>query len=154
RTPGCWAPPCSRAPRPGRRRAGPRPADAAAALRPKVCCEASIRAGRPRPSGTVAAAMNPLTDALRLPAVLRRYRELLSAFVRRELRARVEGSVLGRVWPVLQPALLFAIYYFIFVKILRIGFTDQLAPHGDAGKGWRSTFYLITGILPWTALAE
>ena len=54
----------------------------------------------------------------------------------------------------LQPALLFAIYYFIFVKILRIGFTDQLAPHGDEGKGWRNTFYLITGILPWTALAE
>lgn len=98
--------------------------------------------------------MRPLTDALRLPVVLARYRELLGAFVRRELKARIEGSILGRVWPVLQPTLLFLIYYFIFVKILRIGFTDQLAPHGDEGKGWRNTFYLITGILPWTALAE
>ncbi len=98
--------------------------------------------------------MSPLTDALRLPSVLLRYRELLSAFVRRELRARIEGSILGRVWPVLQPALLFAIYYFIFVKILRIGFSDRLAPHGDEGRGWRNTFYLVTGILPWTALAE
>ena len=42
--------------------------------------------------------MNALTAALRLPAVLLRYRELLAAFVRRELRARIEGSILGRVW--------------------------------------------------------
>jgi len=74
--------------------------------------------------------MRPLTDALRLPAVIAQYHELLFAFVRRELRARVQGSVLGRVWPVLQPLLLFTIYYFIFVKILRIPVNDQLAPHG------------------------
>ena len=98
--------------------------------------------------------MNPLTDALRLPLVLVRYRELLSAFVRRELKARVEGSVLGRVWPVIQPAILFAIYYFIFVKVLKVPLGDSLAPQGAEGQGWRATFYLVTGILPWTALAE
>jgi len=100
--------------------------------------------------------MNALTAALRLPVVLVRYRELLGAFVRRELRARIEGSILGRVWPVAQPALLFAIYYFIFVKILRIPVNDQLAPHGpDPGAiGWRATFFLIIGILPWTVFAE
>ncbi|MHC4844972.1 MAG: ABC transporter permease [Planctomycetota bacterium] len=100
--------------------------------------------------------MSDLILAFRLPAVLLRYRELLGAFVRRELKARIEGSILGRVWPVLQPAVLFAIYYMVFVKLLRIGFTDALAPHGpeEWAKGWRSTFYLITGILPWTALAE
>jgi len=100
--------------------------------------------------------MNALTAALRLPVVLVRYHELLGAFVRRELRARIEGSILGRVWPVAQPALLFAIYYFIFVKILRIPVNDQLAPHGpDPGAiGWRATFFLIIGILPWTVFAE
>jgi lipopolysaccharide transport system permease protein len=98
--------------------------------------------------------MRPLTDALRLPAVLIRYRELLSAFVRRELKARIEGSLLGRVWPVLQPAILFTIYYVIFSKLLRIGFSDTMPPHGEEGEGWRSTFFLITGILPWTVLAE
>lgn len=100
--------------------------------------------------------MNALTAALRLPVVLVRYRELLGAFVRRELRARIEGSILGRIWPVAQPALLFAIYYFIFVKILRIPVNDQLAPHGpDPGSiGWRATFFLISGILPWTVFAE
>jgi lipopolysaccharide transport system permease protein len=111
----------------------------------------------PRPSSPDRPeAMNPLLAALRLPVVLVRYRELLGAFVRRELKARIEGSILGRVWPVAQPAMLFAIYYFIFVKILRIPFSDALAPHGDdpSQVGWRSTFYLVTGILPWTALAE
>jgi lipopolysaccharide transport system permease protein len=100
--------------------------------------------------------MTALIAALRLPLVLVRYRELLGAFMRRELKARIEGSILGRVWPVAQPAMLFAIYYFIFVKILRIPFSDQLAPHGPDPRdvGWRSTFFLISGILPWTALAE
>jgi lipopolysaccharide transport system permease protein len=98
--------------------------------------------------------MSPLTDALRLPLVVVRYRELLSAFVRRDLKARIEGSLLGRVWPVLQPAILFTIYYVIFSKLLRVGFSDTMPPHGDEAKGWRSTFFLITGILPWTALAE
>jgi len=98
--------------------------------------------------------MNALGSALRLPTVLWSHRELLTAFVRRELKARIEGSVLGRLWPVIQPAMLFAIYYLVFAKILKIGFSDTLAPHGPGWEGWRSTFYLITGILPWTVLAE
>jgi lipopolysaccharide transport system permease protein len=100
--------------------------------------------------------MNPLTAALRLPFVILRYRELLAAFTRRELKARIEGSILGRVWPIAQPALLFGIYYFIFVKVLRIPMGGAMAPAGETewAIGWRSTFYLITGILPWTALAE
>ena len=98
--------------------------------------------------------MHPLRAALRLPLVVVQHHELLMAFVRRELKARIEGSMLGRVWPVVQPAVLFAIYYLVFARILKIGFSDDLAPHGPEGEGWRSTFYLITGILPWTVLAE
>jgi len=98
--------------------------------------------------------MKPLIDALRLPFVVLRYRELLAAFVRRDLKARIEGSMLGRVWPVIQPAVLFAIYFVIFSKLLRVGFSDTMPPHGPEGMGWRSTFFLISGILPWTVLAE
>jgi ABC-type polysaccharide/polyol phosphate export permease len=97
---------------------------------------------------------NPLRAAFRLPRICWEHRETLEAFVRRELRARIEGSALGRVWPVLQPAVLFVLYYVIFSQILRIGFSDKLPPHGPEGKAWRTTFYLVTGILPWTALAE
>jgi lipopolysaccharide transport system permease protein len=98
--------------------------------------------------------MNSLLAAFRLPLVMIKCRELLLAFVRRELKARIEGSVLGRIWPILQPAALFAIYYLVFARILKIGFSEDLAPHGTDGVGWRSTFYLISGILPWTLLAE
>lgn len=98
--------------------------------------------------------MKPLRDALAFPAVLYRHHELLVAFVHRELKSRIEGSMLGRLWPLIQPVMLFAIYYLVFAKILKIGFSDTLAPHGEGNEGWRSTFYLITGILPWTALAE
>lgn len=95
-----------------------------------------------------------MSVALQLPAVIWRHRALVGAFVWRELKARYEGSAFGRVWPVVQPLILFAIYFLIFSRLLKIGFTDTLAPHGEAGEGWRTTFYLITGILPWTALAE
>jgi len=98
--------------------------------------------------------MNPLVATLRLPLVVARHSELLGSFVKRELRARIHGSILGRFWPIIQPALLFAIYFLIFSKLLRIGFSDTLAPHGEENEGWRSTFYLITGILPWTCFAE
>lgn len=98
--------------------------------------------------------MNILAATLRLPLVVARHSELLGSFVKRELRARIQGSILGRFWPVIQPALLFAIYFLIFSKLLRIDFSDTLAPHGEENKGWRSTFYLITGILPWTCFAE
>jgi len=99
-------------------------------------------------------ARRPFAAALRLPQILVQHGELLGAFVRRELKSRIEGSVLGRVWPLVQPAMLFAIYYLVFARILKVGFSDNLAPHGPEGEGWRSTFYLITGILPWTVLAE
>ncbi|GJM22384.1 MAG: transport permease protein [Planctomycetota bacterium] len=98
--------------------------------------------------------MKPLRQALAFPAVMFRHHELLVAFVHRELKARIEGSMLGRLWPIIQPVMLFAIYYLVFAKILKIGFSDTLAPHGEGNEGWRSTFYLVTGILPWTVLAE
>lgn len=98
--------------------------------------------------------MAALTAALRLPVVLVRHRELLWAFVRRELKSRIEGSVLGRLWPLIQPAVLFAIYYLVFAQVLKIPLGDDLAPHGAENTGWRSTFFLITGILPWTVFAE
>jgi len=98
------------------------------------------------------------------PWLLIKHWELLWSFVLRELRAKFEGSVLGRFWPVLQPLVLFAIYYLIFAKLLKIPVSIDIMPWGDpdnlgatmetANAGWRSTFFLITGILPWIAVSE
>ena len=48
-----------------------------------------------------------------------RYRELLSAFIVRELRARYRGSLLGGPWMILQPVVFLAVYYTVFIKILQ-----------------------------------
>lgn len=108
-----------------------------------------------------------LKDITYFPALVVKHWELLWGFVRRELKARVEGSMLGRLWPVLHPLCLFAIYYLVFAKLLKIPVTIDLKPWGEAvpnellgdvlnspESGWRSTFFLITGILPWIAISE
>jgi len=104
------------------------------------------------------------------PLLLVKHRELLWSFIRRELKARLEGSILGRMWPVLQPLALFAIYYCVFAKLLKIPVNIDLLPwenpHPEVGSqitnevlnssnsGWRATFFLVSGILPWIAVSE
>jgi ABC-type polysaccharide/polyol phosphate export permease len=92
-----------------------------------------------------------LTNALRFPAVALRHRDVLAAFVVRDLKARYEGSLLGRLWPVLHPALLFTVYSLVFTYVLGL---RQQAAGATVPEGWVNTFYLLTGILPWTALVE
>ena len=53
-----------------------------------------------------------------------RHRDLIAASVRREIDARLAGSALGWLWPFLQPLLLFAIYYFVFTRLLGLRMGD------------------------------
>ena len=57
-----------------------------------------------------------------------RYRELLSAFIVRELRARYRGSLLGGLWMILQPVVFLAVYYTVFIKILQFKMVGTLSP--------------------------
>jgi ABC-type polysaccharide/polyol phosphate export permease len=92
-----------------------------------------------------------------------RFREMLFAFTRRELRQRYVGSVLGRAWPVLQPLLLLGLYYLVFVQLL-----DQkldptwiqelagglgLAADEELGKSF-NVVLLCCGLVPWLVTAE
>ncbi|SHG22445.1 ABC-2 type transport system permease protein [Jatrophihabitans endophyticus] len=45
------------------------------------------------------------------------YRRILTLLVRRDLKVRYAGSALGYVWTVLDPLLMSAVYWFIFVKV-------------------------------------
>ena len=92
-----------------------------------------------------------LGNAFRFPSVALRHRDILRAFVAKELRARYEGSFLGRAWPVLHPLMLFAVYGLVFTKMLDM---KCGAVGGALPEGWQTTFYLLSGILPWTALVE
>lgn len=87
-----------------------------------------------------------------LPVIMVRHRELLWSFVRRDLKARYEGSLLGRLWPVLNPLILFGVYFFVFVVIMRqkleAAGAHEIAPDSLMG------LYIISGILPWIAFSD
>ena len=73
--------------------------------------------------------------------------ELIRSLVRRELAARYRGSALGLVWTLLTPAVMIAIYTFIFAEVFGARF-------GERGTTWDYALYLFCGLLPWTAFQE
>lgn len=70
-------------------------------------------------------------------------RTLLAELVRTDFKLRYQGSVLGYVWSLLKPLLLFAILYVVFVKFLKIGGDTPHFP-----------IYLLLGIVLWTFFSE
>jgi lipopolysaccharide transport system permease protein len=95
-----------------------------------------------------------------------RYRELLSAFIVRELRARYRGSLLGGLWMVLQPIVFLAVYYTVFLKILGMKMIEQLPAETIVTLDPRilellqsqlprmSALAMFVALIPWTAMAE
>jgi lipopolysaccharide transport system permease protein len=90
-----------------------------------------------------------LRGLLEMPARLWRQRELIAAGVRRDLSARLTGTVLGRAWPVVAPLVTFAIYWFLFTRLL--GFRMSGLP---AGQESAMALWIFTGVLVWSAFAE
>ncbi|HWZ66043.1 MAG TPA: ABC transporter permease [Patescibacteria group bacterium] len=68
---------------------------------------------------------------------------LLRQLVITDFKLRYQGSVLGYVWSLLKPLLLFTVLYVVFTKILPLG---KDIPHYPA--------YLLLGIVVWTFFAE
>jgi ABC-2 type transport system permease protein len=78
--------------------------------------------------------------------VLERYRYsviLLKQLVKTDFKLRYQGSVLGYVWSLLKPLLMFATLYLVFVKFLKVG---NEIPHYPV--------YLLLGIVLWNYFAE
>ena len=73
--------------------------------------------------------------------------ELIRSLARKELSARYRGSALGFAWVMLTPAVLIAIYTFIFAGLFGARF-------GERGTAWDYALYLFCGLLPWTAFQE
>ncbi len=81
-----------------------------------------------------------------IQSVKQRYRYsiiLLRELVITEFKLRYQGSVLGYLWSVLKPLLMFGILYFVFVYFLRVG--------GDI-PNWPVS--MLLGIVLWTFFAE
>ncbi len=97
-----------------------------------------------------------------------RFRELVSAFIGRELRARYRGSILGGLWMVLQPVVFLAVYYTVFVEILKFKLMADIPADTRAALrpavraliddparlGPMSALAMFAGLIPWTSLQE
>lgn len=68
------------------------------------------------------------------------YREMIYMLVRREIRGRYKGSVLGFFWTFLNPLLQFIVYAIVFSTVMRVDID-------------RFYLYLFVAFVPWFFLA-
>lgn len=68
---------------------------------------------------------------------------LLRQLVKTDFKLRYQGSVLGYLWTLLKPLMLFVIMYMVFVKVLKV----------DYGVG-NSGAYLLLALVLWTFFTE
>ncbi len=99
----------------------------------------------PRP----ARGLEVLQRLVGLPWLIAGHRDLILTTLKRDLTARFQGTLLGWAWPVLQPLLLFAIYYFIFTQLLGQRM-PELPEEQQAGMG----VYMFCAMIAWGAFAE
>jgi lipopolysaccharide transport system permease protein len=76
-----------------------------------------------------------------------RWRRLVARLARREFRARYAGSALGAAWAILEPAVQFGLYLFVFAYFLgmRIESSGSVSSFG---------LYLVAGLVPYLAFQE
>ena len=81
---------------------------------------------------------------MKIPRVLnKKNRILLSELTKTDFKLRYQGSVLGYLWALLRPLMMFAILYVVFAKLLRFGGD---IPHYPV--------YLLTGTCMWSFFTE
>ena len=79
-----------------------------------------------------------------IPRVLnKRNRILLKELTKTDFKLRYQGSVLGYLWALLRPLMMFAILYIVFAKLLKIG---NNIPHYPV--------YLLCGTSMWSFFTE
>ena len=70
------------------------------------------------------------------------YREMLKNNIRKELRARYKGSVLGFFWTFLNPLLMLIVYSIVFSTVMKVSIPN-----------YSYTLFLFVGLVPWTFLS-
>ena len=73
--------------------------------------------------------------------------DLIWPLARRMTVARYRGSALGLLWAVLTPAVMIAVFTFLFAGVFGARFTE-------GGTPWDYALYLFCGLLPWAAFSE
>lgn len=72
-----------------------------------------------------------------------RYRFLFEQMVRRELRQKYQGSLLGIAWYVINPLVLMGAYYLVFAVALKPGFEHEAYP-----------LFLLVGLTVWIFFSQ
>jgi len=70
-------------------------------------------------------------------------RSLIRELVVSDFKLRYQGSVLGYIWSLLRPLLLFGVLYVVFTHVIRVG-----------GKVPHYPSYLLLGLVLWTFFVE
>ena len=68
---------------------------------------------------------------------------LLREMIKTDFKLRYQGSLIGHLWSILKPLLLFTIMYLVFVRFLRF---DDGTPHYAIG--------LLIGMVTWNFFSE
>jgi ABC-type polysaccharide/polyol phosphate export permease len=84
-----------------------------------------------------------------LPRLVARNVDLVRTTLRRDIAARFQGTLLGWAWPLLQPLLLFGVYYFIVTELLQ-----QRMPALPEAQEAAMGVYMFCGMVAWAALGE
>jgi len=71
------------------------------------------------------------------------YREMLKNSVRKELRVRYKGSILGFLWTFINPLMQLVIYSFVFTVLFGVGKEED----------YNYTLMIFVGLVPWTCFA-
>ena len=82
-----------------------------------------------------------LGSPLRFILNLKENKNMISNFIRRDVRIRYRNSFLGYIWTVLQPLLLAGVYYFVFTIIA--GQSEELYP-----------IWVLIGVITWQFFAR
>ncbi len=86
-----------------------------------------------------------LFAGISIPLVLSlRHAALLQMLVKRDLINRSSGTILGRIWPILQPTLQMAGFWFLFDIVYGM----------RTNQGPSFLTYLLSGMLPWFCVSE
>ena len=80
-------------------------------------------------------------------SIILKNRYLIGVWVWKELRGKYVGSAGGWLWAVLLPLAMMGTYFFVFSIFLRVR-----VPYAPGISGY--FMYLMSALLPWTAIAE
>ena len=80
--------------------------------------------------------------------LIKTHKDLIVDLAKREVGERYAGQMLGKMWPIMHPLMLMAVYVFIFSVVFKV----KIASAYDMPLDY--TAYILAGLVPWLAFQE